>query len=166
MQKKPLTHRLCIKSNYTILKIIASIFLIAVLAVPIVIFFDGAALTDDDLGGLVFGVIFGGIFAILGIVLLINTLKTRAKLMARKYYIYMDMVGHKKVQHGSDSVSYVLYFANNKYTKAVSRKKFETIQIGTPYYLVQVQGEKRAMAAFAEAEYYLDESVRKQVRGI
>lgn len=164
MQKKPLTHRLCVKSNYTVWKLIASIALIAVLIVPIMIFLTEGVVTDEDFGGFICGIIFGGIFAIVGIILLIHTLKTRAKLMTRQYYIYMDMVASKKIQKGDDTVSYMLCFANNKYTKSVSRKKYEMIQVGTPYYLLQIKGAKNAMAAFAESEYYLDESVRKQIR--
>ena len=164
LQKKPLTHRVCIKSNHTFWKIVISIILIAILIVPIAIFLDGGDLSNGDIGGLICGVLFGGLFAVFGAILLINAIKDRTKLMARKYYIYMDIVVSKKVQKDDDSVSYLLCFANNKYTKAVSKKKYEATQAGTPYYLLQINDAKKAINAFAESEYYLDESVRRNFR--
>lgn len=163
MKKKPLTHRKCVNDNDTIFKMILSILTMATIIIIIPMIATSNVSNFIKLG---IGVLWGGTMFVIGMILLINAIKTRTNLKRKNYYIYMDCVSYKKVHRDEDSVSYLLCFANNKYTKSVSRKKYETIPTGTQYYLVQIQGSEKAIAAFPESEYYLDESVKHLMRYI
>lgn len=157
LQKKPLNHRQCVKGSYTTLKIILSIVMMGFPILPFV--FEAA-----DWLSFVLAQIVCVILAVMGIILFFSTLKSRAKLAAGQYFIYLDMVAGKRVIEDDDSVSFRLQFARNKYEKGVSKKVYEATGVGTQYYLVQLTNENQAYAAYPANEYYIDKSVQRKFR--
>ena len=157
LQRKPLNHRLCVKSNHTVLKIILSFLLMMLIIIPFV-------MEDMTVLGFVASMLFCGGFSIMGIVLFFSALKSRAKLAAGQYFIYVDMVTGKRIQKDDDADSYYLQFARNKFEKSVSKRTYESTHMGTQYYLVQLTNENQAYAAYPANEYYIDKSVQRNFR--
>lgn len=160
MDKKPLTHKKCVKSDMLWLKLLGAALALS----PISIVFGVSSFEDLFSAEMLFPIIFGGCFVLLGIFIFISSIKTRMKMVAKQYYVYVDMVIGKNIDSDDDSTTYYLCFANNKYKKAVSIKKFQQTQVGAPYYLVQPIGNKHALSAFDTNEWYIDESVHPQLR--
>ena len=70
----------------------------------------------------------------------------------------------KEIDENEYSKTYRLKFKNNKYEKPVSANVYQKTKTGTLYYLIQLEGSKKAISAFAEEEYCLDESVTKRFK--
>ena len=160
LKKKPLTHKKCVRSDMFGLKL----FVFIILLTPVYIPFDEMNIGELFSVKMILPMLLLCAFFIFGIFVLISAIKTRMMLMSKKYFIYIDTVVAKGYDSDDDGTSYYLRFAHNGYKKTVSRRKWEQIQLGTPYFLIQVNNEKHAFAAFAESEYYLDQSVYNQLK--
>ena len=102
--------------------------------------------------------------------------KTNKRLKAGDYYIYLDTVSGKRKEESknqnqdpnqtqnTNNIKYYLQFENNKYELPVSKKLYDAVKMNAPYYLLQINGAKKAMSAFAESEYYLDDEVQKHFK--
>lgn len=157
INKKPLTHKQCVKGNHTVVKIIVSIVMMLLPLIPFV-------MESETMLGFILALLFCVIFAVLGVIMFFSTLKSRAKLATGQYFIYLDMVAGKRVIRDDDGNSYHLQFARNQYEKSVSKKKYDATGIGTQYYLVQLTNANQAFAAYPAQEYYLDNSVQHKFR--
>ena len=74
------------------------------------------------------------------VILFIPALSNMILIMSGNFYIYIDVVIGRRIEHASsnaDDVSKMfVLFATNSFEKQVSHKEYETIKDGTPYYLI------------------------------
>ncbi len=165
-QRKPLTHKKCVQCNKMILKTILSIGSI----IPTIATIVFGIMGKDVLILAVFSLV----FLLCGVLFFIVSLKTNKKLQSGEYYIYLDTVSGKRKEENknqnqdpnqaqnTNNTKYYLQFENNKYELPVSKKLYDTIKMNTQYYLLQLNGAKKAMHAFAESEYYLDDELQRR----
>ena len=156
VEKKILTHKKCVESNMSIVKIALSCVAMATIVLPFIRKMEQVLF--------IMAVIFCFITALCGLVILLRTISIDKKLKAGKYFIYLDRVSDKEVDENEYSKTYRLKFKNNKYEKPVSANVYQKTKTGTLYYLIQLEGSKKAISAFAEEEYCLDESVTNRFK--
>lgn len=156
IEKRLLTHEMCVQSNNSLLKIIVSVLGIAIVIIPF--------LRDMEQVLKIMAIIFCTTSALCGTVILIKTLKTDKKLKDGKYFIYIDKVSDKEIEEGEYNRTYRLKFKHNKYQKPVSETVYNKTKAGTLYYLVQLDGSRKAISAFSEADYALDDSVKDKFK--
>ena len=167
-QRKPLTHKKCVQCNKMVLKCILSSCSLIPVGLTIFLAITGKNILVLTLFSLIC-ILFSAIYLILN-------LKTNKKLKMGDYYIYLDSVSGKRKEENknqnqdpnqpqnTNNIKYYLQFENNKYELPVSKKLYDTIKMNAPYYLLQLNDAKKAMYAFAESEYYLDDEMQRRFK--
>lgn len=156
ISKKLLTHEMCVKSNLSTLKIIGSILAMAMIGVPYI--------RETEAVLHIMSIIFCSLTALCGLVTLIRTIIISKKMKNGEYFLYLDKISKKEVNEGEYSTAYYLSFKHNKYQKSVSKTEYQKIKAGSLYYMLQLEGSKKAINAFAEDEYALDESLKDKFK--
>ena len=156
IEKRLLTHDMCVRCNMSLLKFILSGFAISLIIAPLFLKIESVLFT--------MALIFCATSALCGIVFLLRTIKIDKKLKAGEYFIYLDKVSDKQINEENGNSTYLLKFKNNKYEKSVSQKVYQNTKPGTLYYLVQLENGKKALGAFAESDYALDDSVKPKFK--
>ena len=108
--------------------------------------------------------IFCSLTALCGLVSLIRTIIIFKKMKNGEYFLYLDKISKKEINEGEYNTTYYLSFKHNKYQKSVSKAEYQRIKTGSLYYMLQLDGSKKALNAFAEDEYALDASLKNKFK--
>ena len=158
-QKKSLTHLNCIFNHGVVFDLLISGMFVALSVFLLFVWKDSLTLFS-----ILFVSMFGGIPLV---TLFIPTLSKMIMIMSGNYYIYVDVVCGRRISaSGPDTDGLILYlqFANNSFEKTISNKEYNTVKDGTPYYLIQINDEDKAVAAYPVSKYCLHPHIQKHFK--